>query len=322
MKTKSTTITTADTCDWTRPRLPLYVGMGVESEPGPSSASTAERGDLSRADRLRIEEHLDACGDCRKRRSALARATGARLAAANEAPVVPHARSRWGAVAARIEASEAAPPSFWSRLSQAALPASARSLTDRAARRLDRLRDGLPLQFAWVRDTIQHDLPDRLRTVLDRDARSARRLGGWIIDLSASPAGLTAAAAVAVFITASTWAHRWETASQARTLAVSAPIPIELQTVPLVLAPPRVELPTVVDDAWRADEPKPSASTELEIAQSSAPLQPPPPPSPVPVPVPVPVPAPAKPTAVRHYDHDLEYGVPMPPDSRIAKPAY
>lgn len=276
------------------------------------AGSTTERdGDLSRDDRLSIEDHLDVCGDCRRRRSALVRSMSLLSAAAAESPVEPHAPSLWQGVAARIEAAEASQPSIWSRVSRALLPASARTVADRATGRLDRIRGGLPLQLAWMRDSIGHDLPDRLRTALDRDARSSVRLGDRIFGSLTSPAGLGAVAAATVFVVAASLVHRSATEAEARIAAESRPIPIELQAVPLVIAPARAEASSA--DESRSQESESSTEPEA-LAQVSTPSSP--------ASGSVPASNASKPAAVRRYDHDLEYGIPMPPDARIAKPAY
>jgi len=179
-----------NSCDWARPRLSLYVGMGCDVE------STAEEGDLTRAERRRIEAHLADCGACRRRRTALARSMAVLSAAAAESPVEPHAPSLWRGVAARIEAAESTRPSAWTRFGRAILPDPVRSTADRAARRLDRGLSGLPIQLAWVRDSIAHDLPDRLRALSDRDARASARLADRLLGALSTPVGLGAAAAL------------------------------------------------------------------------------------------------------------------------------
>ena len=147
-------------------------------------------------------------------------------------------------------------------------------------------------------------------------ARSSGRLVDRLLGALTSPAGLGATAALGAFVVAASLLHRSEIEAGARIAGASAPIPIELQAVPLVLTParPRVEAPLARESAEaRYQEPE-SSSTEPEaLAQNTAPLQPPPSSSPAPA---------AKPTAARVYDYDLERGIPMPPDARIAKPAY
>lgn len=278
------------------------------------AGSTTERdGDLSRDDRLSIEDHLDACGDCRRRRSALVRSMSLLSAAATESPIEPHAPSLWQGVAARIEAAEASQPSIWSRVSRALLPASTRTVADRAIGRLDRIRGGLPLQLAWMRDSIGHDLPDLLRTALDRDARSSVRLGDRIFGSLTSPAGLGAVAAATVFVVAASLVHRSATEAEARIAAESRPIPIELQAVPLVIAPARAEAASAGESRSQDSESSPSTEPEA-LAQVSTPSSP--------ASGSAPTSNASKSAAVRRYDHDLEYGIPMPPDARIAKPAY
>ena len=237
MKTRQDEIVNA--CVWTRPRLALFVGMGCDVE------STAEEGDLSRADRRRIKVHLDDCGDCRRRWSALVRSMSALSAAATESPVEPHGPTLWEGLAARIEAAESSRPSVWVRFGRAVLPDSVQSMLDRAVRRLDRGLSGLPIQTAWVRDTIAHDLPDRLRGALDRLSRSSGRLVDRMLGALTSPAGLGATAAAGAFLVAASLLHRSEIEAEARIASASAPIPIELQAVPLVLTParPPVEAP-------------------------------------------------------------------------------
>lgn len=296
----------ATACNWTRRRLPLYVGAVADD-----AGSTDDRDvDLDRADRLRIEAHLDACADCRKRRAALARSTALLSAAAIELPVEPHAPSLWGAVEARIEASKASRPTLGARVARAAAPAPVRALADRAGDRVDRVREGLPFRFAWHRDTIGHDLPDRWRDLLERGSRPTVRLGDRIFSALASPSGLGAAGLAAALIAAFAAVHRSQSESEALMAAQSAPIAIELQAVPLVLAP---ALPEVREVESRASEPE-SAPIESEaLAQNAAPLQPPAPSTPA---------AAVKPAAARVYDYDLERGIPMPPDARTGKPAY
>jgi hypothetical protein len=280
--------------------------VGTADDAGPDDDGD---GDLDRADRLRIEAHLDECADCREQRSALARSTALLSAAAVEMPVEPHAPSLWRGVEARIEASQASRPAIGARVARAVVPAPARTLADRATDRLDRVREGLPFRFAWARDTAFHDLPDRWRDLLDRASRPSARLADRIIGALASPSGLGAAGLAAALVAALAVAQRSQSELEARMAAQSAPIPIELQAVPLVLAPSRGE---ALEAESRAMESESVPDDEPEaLAQNAAPLQPPAPERP----------AAAKPAA-RVYDYDLERGIPMPPDARTGKPAY
>jgi hypothetical protein len=224
-------------------------------------------------------------------------------------PVEPHAPSLWRGVEARIEASKASRPTIGARVARAVVPAPARTLADRAGDRLDRVREGLPFRFAWARDTAFHDLPDRWRDLLDRASRPSARLADRIFGALASPSGLGAAGLAAALVAALAVAQRSQSEYEARMAAQSAPIPIELQAVPLVLSPSRAE---ALEAESRAMESESAPDEPEALAQNAAPLQPPPPSPPA---------AAAKPAA-RVYDYDLERGIPMPPDARTGKPAY
>ncbi len=82
-------------CRGVRARLPLLTG-----------------GELTGAERRKVERHLIACPDCRRHERSLAGALGALRAAAAEAPVGPEAPPLWPALARQIRESRHESPSW------------------------------------------------------------------------------------------------------------------------------------------------------------------------------------------------------------------
>ncbi|MCA1685317.1 MAG: zf-HC2 domain-containing protein, partial [Planctomycetia bacterium] len=83
-------------CRWVRGRLPLLTG-----------------GELTGADRRRVERHLIACPGCRQHERSLAGALGALQAAAAVAPVGPVSPSLWPALSRQIREARHEPAPSW-----------------------------------------------------------------------------------------------------------------------------------------------------------------------------------------------------------------
>lgn len=281
-------------CDWVRHRLPLLAEG--EDEPAPDAESAP-----ARAERLAVEDHLDACGDCRDRRDRLAQALDLLGAAAAESPVEPHVPSLWPALQARIEEQAEARAR---RAGRRRSGAAAKSPLERAASRLNGVRDDLPLQLAWIGDTAREDSTARVRASagLDRLLRSL-----------ASPAGALAAAALLAIAVGLPLASRHRDQAEARIVAASDPLPILVRPAPLDVSPilaDSIEQP----DGLLGSEPVDLSDDDRILAQNTEP-----PLQPDGLTVDVPKSRPTPSPAVRF---DLERGTPMPPDSRIDKPAY
>lgn len=92
-------------CRGVRARLPLLTG-----------------GELTGAERRKVERHLIACAGCRRHERALAGALGALRAAAAEAPVGPEVPSLWPALARQIRESRHEAPSWLDDLTRLLFP--------------------------------------------------------------------------------------------------------------------------------------------------------------------------------------------------------
>ncbi|WP_165249395.1 zf-HC2 domain-containing protein [Paludisphaera soli] len=278
-------------CDWVRHRLPLLTEAEADDAPAPGAESGP-----ARDERLAVEAHLEACADCRGRRDGLTRALGVLAAAAAESPVEPHAPSLWPALQARIEAQDAARAR---RPGRRRSGVSARGPLERAASRLNGVRDELPLQLAWLGDAAREESPARLRAWFDADRVAV--------------AAALAAAAILALAVGLPLAARHRNQAEARIAAATAPVSIPVLELPLVVAPAfagPLDSPVLIEDAEPVDL---AAVDERSLARNTdPPIQPD---APASGPASTSTPSPA----VRF---DLERGTPMPPDSRIGKPAY
>jgi anti-sigma factor RsiW len=243
-----------------------------------------ERGDLTVEERQEIDQHLAGCARCSRHRVALEQALGALAIAANHLPVVSGAASLWPLLEQRIANHKT--PSCWRwRLSP-------RSSTARSVRRWENLDSTRPLRQAWTRDTLRELLAGR-----NQQKTGSKRFSGLLLKTSM-------AAAVLLALTAISLAHWQWTHAQSTILANTIPLaePIAAPTI-------TEEPPLEIADRDRVEVP----ANELPDAD------PPRPPETAPITVEVPAP---KPSSRTRFGFDLEHGIPMPPDTREAKPVY
>jgi hypothetical protein len=133
--------TDSSTCQWVRARLPLWVG-----ELGDDCQHDGEPGQLSTAERLRIDGHLTFCSNCQQYRTALEQTMGVLASAAAALPTDPEAPSIWPVLERRIQARVVRTPTRWLRIGQA--------LYRQFAQAWVLFRSEAPLRSAWRRDSI------------------------------------------------------------------------------------------------------------------------------------------------------------------------
>jgi anti-sigma factor RsiW len=269
-------------CEWARDRLPLLVGdLGIEAD------RNGEGGDLSPAERSRIERHLAGCAACRGRQSDLERAYEILTAAAADLPVESSARSLWPALERRIR--EVNRPV----VSRATL--RVRDWTHQWVRLWADFTTDLPLRRAWARDYFQTIFSGQENV----DYVTSRRVG------FALRVGVAAVLCVAVVAASSLW-RQWE-----RTQYI-----IKTNTSPLVDQPaPQVQIaqkpevdssPSDTGNAAQSDLVQADATarpSESAGASANGTREP-------------------KPAPPMRFGYDLERGIPMPFDARESKPSY
>jgi hypothetical protein len=289
-------------CAWVRDWLPLLAGDG---EDVPS-----EGGDLGVEDRLRMERHLGLCRSCRGHRAALEGALSILGAVAVETPVGPAAHSVWPGLEGRIRKHRGRDRAAWTAILRAACPRGIRSGADRLGRGWEEIRGQLPFQIAWARDSAREILEARTGMIGPVPAlQQTPRVDAAFPRLAL---GLGVAALMCLMVVPVVQLR--QTQAEAQIAAGATPLPGV-----------RVEPIEPSEAAVLESEPKPRPVESLAQAD--------PPPAvevqaPVAAPAPAPAPAPgaaakastaaASPTA----RYDLEYGIPMPHDSRGVKPAY
>lgn len=301
--TASSSSRTSSTCEWVRQRLPLLAGD--------EEASTGERRDLDAADRDRIEHHLDGCPACRKRRQDLGDVLSILAAAASEPPAGPEALSVSSAVARRLEGEQPGRPSRWSRIARV-FGLRVEPAPDRASG-LGRLRGELPLQLAWVADSLGEVF--------------SGRSGSWRFGLPGERAvpfrrlslearfGL-GLAAIALAMAAYTLIERRHFQAEARIALNARPVPrVDLAArnpagEPAVEASSDEAAPPPVGMLAQADPP---SAADPALANSPAAARPA---------AAVASPAAVAATPAPRYDFDLEQGTPMPLESRGGRLAY
>jgi Putative zinc-finger len=269
-------------CEWIEDRLPLWVDNG---DCDGSTEVPGERGDLTAKERQLIEQHLAGCARCQRHRLALEQALGALAVAANHMPIAPDAPSVWPLLEQRIADRDTSGGGRWST-------ASGRS-TARSVRPWANLDSVRPLRRAWTRDTLREMLAGS-----NQPTSESNRFSTSLIKTSA------VAAAVLIALTGTWMAHRQWATAQNMILANSVPLADPLP-VTAVAEEPRLE----IVDRSRDDVP----TNQLEEAE------PPRPPETASPKVEATVP---KPSMHTRFGFDLEHGIPMPPDSREAKPVY
>jgi hypothetical protein len=294
---KGTMMGTAS-CEWVRQWLPLLVEDADETR--------GDGDDLSCADRHQIALHTDACKPCREYRASLEAALSLLAAGAAEPPVEPEfGASIWPKLEMRIQRHHDRSESRWLQRLWSVWPSGFRVAVERLSYGCGRLRGEVPLQVAWLRDSLDEALEARLTKLTPRlgmDPESPLR--GPLFRL-----GYSLAVALLLALVVMPMVHRRQVQAEAQIAANAAPIPSD--------EIPSDELVDELDDTDRdigspvhvsdtlaqADRVQPA---EASIAGQSAG-----PSTKTPVTV-----------ASPRLDFDLEQGIPMPPDARGSKPAY
>lgn len=310
-------------CQWVREWLPLF----VEERDG----LPGDQGDLSPDDCGRIEEHLSGCPACRARQSDLAGVMSILGLVAAEPPIDRDPGSILPAVDEQIEWHRTHSRSPWCRLWRALGIAGSLGVPAPPGQAFARLRCERPLQIAWLRDSLRDRLGDaaaRLRARPERRAPGRRWLPapGLELRVALTMAGML----VGAFLLAASL-HQRRAAAEARIAANAMPIPgmevadrdawpgLEAHDLSRFAA-------SLADPDGEPRRHEPAASTEpVAVALAS----PPPPPRAAgitgpasPAASPSADPATAATSSAPRYDFVLERGTPMPPESRVGKPAY
>ena len=269
-------------CEWISARLPLWVDDG---DCNSSIGIPGERGDLTVEERQEIERHLACCARCCSHRVSLNQALGALAIAANHLPVVSSAPSLWPVLEQRIANHEKPNSERWALMRRGSNP--------RFVKPWAKLNSVRPLRHAWARDTLRELLAGR-----GQQKPESKQFFGLLLKTS------IAAAAVLLTLSAFAVAHRQWTSAQTTILANAVPLtdPIPVPTI-------TEEPPMEIDDRDRNDVPP----NQLADAEPPHPIET--------APAAVEASAP-KPSPRTRFGFDLEHGIPMPPDTREAKPVY
>lgn len=243
-----------------------------------------EQGDLTVEERQEIELHLAGCARCSCHCIALEQTLGVLAIAANHLPFVPIAPSLWPLLERRIANHETPNGRRWSLKRRWSNPPLVQPWA-----KLDSMR---PLRQAWARDTLRELLAGR-----SQQMPKSKHFAGWLLKTSI-------AAALLLMLSAFSLAHRQWTIAQVTILANAVPLADPIP-VPKITEEPPVE----IADRDRNDVP----------VNQLADAEPPSPAETAPVAVEASVP---KPSSRTRFGFDLEHGIPMPPDTRDAKPVY
>jgi hypothetical protein len=269
-------------CEWIEDRLPLWVDNG---DCDGSTEVPGKRGDLTAKERQQIEQHLAGCARCQRRRLALEQALGALAVAANHVPIAPDAPSLWPLLEQRIADRDTSGGGRWS-------PASGRS-TARSVRPWANLDSVRPLRRAWTRDTLREMLAGS-----NQPTSESKRFSTSLFKTGA------VAAAVLVTLTGTWMAHRQWAIAQNMILPNSVPLADPLPVTAVAEEPPSENVDRNRDDVpvnqlAEAEPPRPpeTGSPRVEAIVPKPPMH-------------------------TRFGFDLEHGIPMPPDSREAKPVY
>ena len=270
-------------CEWIEARLPLWVDNG---DCDGSTEVSGERGDLTAKERQQIEQHLAGCARCQRRRLALEQALGALAVAANHVPIAPDAPSLWPLLEQRIADSDTSGGGRWSL-------ASGRS-TARSVRPWANLDSVRPLRQAWTRDTLAEMLAGS-----NQPTSESKRFSTSLFKTGA------VAAAVLVTLTGMWMAHRDRAIAENIILANSMPLADPLPVTAVAEEAPSENVDRDKDDVpinqlAEAEPPRSPESASPSRVEATVP----------------------KPSIHTRFGFDLEHGIPMPPDSREAKPVY
>jgi len=292
---KGTMMGTAS-CEWVRQWLPLLV-EDVDEPRGDGD-------DLSRADRHQIELHTDACKSCREYRASLEGALSLLAAGAAEPPIEPgFSGSIWPNLEMRIQRHHERSESKWRNWLWSIWPIGLRVAVERLSRGYGQVRGEVPLQVAWVRDSLDEAFEARLTKLTSQlGIGSGSVLRGPLLRL-----GYSLAVALVLALVVMPTVHRRQVQAEAQIAANAAPIPNEeILSDELVDEPEDADTGLSIcasDTLAQADRVQ---TTETSTTgQSAGPSAKPPV------------------TAVSpRLDFDLEQGIPMPPDTRGSKPAW
>jgi hypothetical protein len=243
-----------------------------------------ERGDLTVEERQEIKQHLAGCARCDCQHVALEQALSALAIAANHLPVEPSAPSLWPLLERRIANYETPSAGRWTLMRSRYNPELARPWA-----KLDSVR---PLRRAWARDTLREMLAGQSQQKLESKPFTSLLLKTSI------------AATLLLMLSAYALAHRQWAIARATILANAVPL-----ADPIPVPKATEEPPLEIADRDRNDVPvNQLADAEPPSFAETAPGA-----------VEVAVP---KPSSRTRFGFDLEHGVPMPPDTRDAKPVY
>jgi hypothetical protein len=296
---KGTIMGTAS-CEWVRQWLPLLVEDADETR--------GDGDDLSCADRHQIVLHIDACKPCREYRASLEAALSLLAAGAAEPPVESvFSASIWPNLEMRIQRHHERSESKWVQWLWSICPMGFRVALERLSRGCGRLRGEVPLQIAWLRDSLDEALEARLTRLtpyLDMGSESALR--GPLLRL-----GYSSAVALILALVIMPIVHRRQVQAEAQIAANAASIPsldesawdevdelVDADGATGTSSPVHVSDMLAQTDRVQTAE----ASTSGQSASLSS--------------------KPSMTTASPRLDFDLEQGIPMPPDARGSKPAY
>lgn len=287
-------------CEWVRDWLPLLAGDG--------ELVSGEGGDLGAEDRRLVERHLDACASCRQHRTSLEGALSILGAIAVEPPIPSLAGSVWPDLETRIQRHHDRERSAWGVILRRTCPEGVRNSADRLHRGWGEFREQLPFRIVWAHDSLLEFLEARL--VVPRAVRAFGRGPDFepLIPRLALGIGL-GLLTIAIVLPA---IHHRRSQAEATIALNATPIPAAAIA------------PTGEQDDLRGADPV-TAQAEALPAESLAQADPPPLGE-------LPVvaqgqgaaarPSAAAATVPMAHGYDLEYGVPMPPETRGGRSAY
>lgn len=269
-------------CEWIEDRLPLWVDNG---DCDGSTEVPGERGDLTTTERQQIRRHLASCTRCQRRRLALEQAFGALAVVANEVPIALDTPSLWPLLEQRIADRDTSGGGRWSL--------APRRSTARSVRPWANLDSVRPLRRAWTHDTL-----GELLAGSDQPTGDSKRFSTWLFKTGA------VAAAVLVTLTGTWMAHREWVIAQNMIPTNNMPLADPLPVAVVAEEPPLENVDRNRDDVpinqLAEVEPPRIQETVSPRVEAIAP----------------------KPSMHTRFGFDLEHGIPMPPDSREAKPVY
>jgi hypothetical protein len=292
------------TCEWVLARLPLWVGdCGDEAE--------SEGGDLSTADHHAIERHLAICPSCCRHRVNLEQVIETLATIAADSPVPGDSPSLWPALVRRIEDRGPRTHSGWLH--------AAATLRDRWMRLGWAIDGGWAMRRAWVGDSFSEVLGrvglGQRRALLGRWLWKGRvERQGWGLAMPGTGArlgwilGFGLAAILLVVLMVLPAVHR-QTLDAQSTIASNAS----------ALPSPVVAVSQTDEEGGGTSQQAVAADIPAsELAQAE--------------PVRAPEASTSRPDGTSasksatagspRYGYDLDYGIPMPPDARDAKPVY